>query len=99
VAEGLTFLGLQAMLDPPRLEAIQSVASCRAAGIRVKMITGDHIGTAVAIAGQIGLVGANETLTALDGRALSEIRITNSPPWRKKPQCLPALRQNRSCAW
>jgi len=84
VAEGLTFLGLQAMLDPPRLEAIQSVASCRAAGIRVKMITGDHVGTAVAIAGQIGLVGANETLTALDGRALSEIPDHEFPAMAEK---------------
>ncbi len=52
---GLTFLGLQGMIDPPRQEAVAAVAVCRRAGIRVKMITGDHPATAVAIAGQIGL--------------------------------------------
>ena len=46
VAGGLTFLGLQGKLDPPRPEAIRAVAKCRAAGIRVKMITGDHVLTA-----------------------------------------------------
>ncbi|TGG93331.1 cation-transporting P-type ATPase [Natronospirillum operosum] len=51
----LTFLGLQAMIDPPREEAIQAVATCQKAGIDVKMITGDHALTARAIAGQIGI--------------------------------------------
>ena len=55
VAEGLTFLGLQGMMDPPRPEAIISVQQCQRAGIAVKMITGDHLITARAIAGQIGL--------------------------------------------
>ncbi len=73
VSTGLTFLGLQAMIDPPRPEAIQAVADCRRAGIRVKMITGDHIGTAVAIARQIGLTDPDEPLHALDGRALAEL--------------------------
>ena len=45
---GLTFLGLVGLIDPPRPEAIAAVAECRAAGIRVKMITGDHAGTAAA---------------------------------------------------
>ncbi len=57
VAEGLVFLGLQAMIDPPRPEAIAAVAACHAAGITVKMITGDHGVTATAIARQIGLTG------------------------------------------
>ncbi|MFZ9937434.1 MAG: cation-translocating P-type ATPase, partial [Luteolibacter sp.] len=39
---GLTFLGLQGMIDPPRKEVIQAVADCRRAGINLKMITGDH---------------------------------------------------------
>jgi cation-transporting ATPase F len=47
---GLTFAGIQGMLDPPRPEAIRAVADCRRAGIRVKMITGDHARTAASIA-------------------------------------------------
>jgi cation-transporting P-type ATPase F len=56
VDSGMVFLGLQAMIDPPRREAIESVAACRKAGISVKMITGDHELTAYAIARQIGIV-------------------------------------------
>ena len=55
VATNLDFLGLQGMLDPPRPEAIRAVAACQAAGIRVKMITGDHLDTARAIARQMGI--------------------------------------------
>jgi len=55
VERGLTFLGLQAMIDPPRAEAIVAVAACHAAGIDVKMITGDHLVTAAAIAADMGI--------------------------------------------
>lgn len=55
VESGLVFLGLQAMIDPPRQEAIQAVAACQEAGIDVKMITGDHVITAMAISEVIGL--------------------------------------------
>lgn len=55
LAEGLTFLGLQGMIDPPRPEAITAVEACKAAGVRVKMITGDHAATASAIAARLGL--------------------------------------------
>jgi len=55
VASGLTFLGLQGMIDPPRPEVIAAVQRCQEAGIAVKMITGDHTVTARAIAAQIGL--------------------------------------------
>jgi len=58
--EGMTFLGLQGMIDPPRAEAIAAVAKCQTAGIRVKMITGDHALTAAAIAKQIGIGGGPE---------------------------------------
>jgi cation-transporting ATPase F len=51
----MTFTGLQAMLDPPRAAATAAVAACRSAGIAVKMITGDHVGTASAIAQNVGL--------------------------------------------
>ena len=62
----LQFLGLVGLIDPPRAEAIAAVAECREAGIRVKMITGDHAGTATAIARQIGLVNAQQVLTGAD---------------------------------
>ncbi len=51
----LRFLGLQAMQDPPRAEAISAVARCREAGIEVKMMTGDHAVTAAAVAAEFGL--------------------------------------------
>jgi cation-transporting P-type ATPase F len=53
--QGLVFLGLQGMIDPPRPEAIHAIESCKSAGIQVKMITGDHAKTAAAIAQQMGL--------------------------------------------
>ncbi len=71
VAGGLVFLGLQAMIDPPRPEAITAVAACRAAGIAVKMITGDHGVTAAAIARQIGL--SDDDPLVLTGRDLEEL--------------------------
>jgi Ca2+-transporting ATPase len=77
VAEGLTFLGLQGMIDPPRQEAVAAVAACQHAGIRVKMITGDHAGTASAIASQIGLRSAGPA--ALTGAQLSAIPDADLP--------------------
>ncbi|MFO7570382.1 MAG: HAD-IC family P-type ATPase, partial [Smithellaceae bacterium] len=52
---GLTFVGLQGMIDPPRTEAIAAVSVCHNAGIDVKMITGDHAITATEIARQLGI--------------------------------------------
>ncbi len=67
VAGGLLFLGLQAMIDPPREEVIRAVARCRKAGIQVKMITGDHALTARAIATQIGLAKGPDARIAGEG--------------------------------
>jgi Ca2+-transporting ATPase len=65
ISEGLTFLGIQGMLDPPRQEAIQAVRVSQEAGIQVKMITGDHPLTARAIAEQVGISQAGAVLTGL----------------------------------
>ncbi len=56
----LALTGLQAMLDPPRVAASSAVAACHTAGIAVKMITGDHGGTASAIAMKVGLLDEGE---------------------------------------
>jgi cation-transporting P-type ATPase F len=72
----LEFLGLQAMMDPPRTEAVTSVRNCHRAGIRVKMITGDNLITARAIAAEIGLGGAGVTadqLCAFTGKDLAAL--------------------------
>ncbi|WP_374261021.1 HAD-IC family P-type ATPase [Zoogloea sp.] len=71
LAGGLCFLGLQAMLDPPRQAAIRAVRACAAAGVAVKMITGDHADTARAIACQLGLAAADDRV--LTGRALAAL--------------------------
>ncbi|MBX9944167.1 MAG: HAD-IC family P-type ATPase [Reyranella sp.] len=71
----LCFLGLVGLIDPPRPEAIAAVAECRAAGIRVKMITGDHAGTAAAIAAQIGLQNSARVLTGADLDKLDEAQL------------------------
>ncbi len=66
VEQGLTFLGLVAMMDPPHREVPEAIRTCRKAGIRVVMITGDHPLTALAIARKIGL--APESLVTEPGR-------------------------------
>jgi P-type Ca2+ transporter type 2C len=65
VEQGLVFVGLWGLVDPPRPEAIQAVADAQGAGIRVVMITGDHAVTAEAIARQAGIIGdgRNDVLT------------------------------------
>ena len=81
VAEGLTFLGVQGMIDPPRDAAVAAVRNFGTAGIAVKMITGDHLVTARAIAGQIGLKGIEEDgkVVAISGSDLEKISDADLP--------------------
>ncbi|MBC7323032.1 MAG: calcium-translocating P-type ATPase, PMCA-type, partial [Acetomicrobium sp.] len=68
----LAFLGVVGIMDPPREEVKEAVASCRDAGIHVIMVTGDHVTTAVAIAKEVGIMD-DHGLEALDGRQISEM--------------------------
>jgi calcium-translocating P-type ATPase len=73
---GLTFLGLVGLIDPPRAEAVDAVAECRAAGIGVKMITGDHAGTARAIAKSVGLEHTDKVLTGADLEEMDDASLS-----------------------
>ena len=68
IEENLVFLGITGLEDPPRHEVKEAIINCRTAGIVVKMITGDHRETALAIANQIGLKG-----DILDGFEIDEL--------------------------
>jgi magnesium-transporting ATPase (P-type) len=74
---GLALLGLFGIIDPPREEAIAAVAQCHAAGIRVKMITGDHADTARAIGAALGIGRSRPTLTG------AEIELTGEEELRR----------------
>ena len=74
----LTLIGLIGLIDPPRAEAIAAVAECHAAGIRVKMITGDHAATARAIAGMIGLENHERVLTGSDVEAMDDAALADA---------------------
>lgn len=71
IENNLTFLGLVALIDPPRPEAEQAVADCQRAGITAVMITGDHPGTAMAIAKRLGIASNKQQM--LTGKALSDL--------------------------
>jgi len=72
VKNDLTLLGMFGLIDPPREEAIEAVQACDQAGIRVKMITGDHGATARAIAKQLKLVNADDVLTGQEIEAMND---------------------------
>ncbi|PLT34268.1 calcium-translocating P-type ATPase, SERCA-type [Bacillus sp. V5-8f] len=71
--KGLTFIGLQGMIDPPRPEVQGAVKECREAGIKTVMITGDHVSTAKAIAKQLGILRGNDKV--LEGKTLSDMSV------------------------
>jgi magnesium-transporting ATPase (P-type) len=70
--DGLVFLGLVGIVDPPRPEAIEAIATCRQAGIIVKMITGDHAGTASAIGREMGIGDGRTAISGIELEAASD---------------------------
>jgi magnesium-transporting ATPase (P-type) len=68
----MEFMGLVGIIDPPRPEAIEAIAACRQAGIRVKMITGDHAGTATAIGREMGITENPKAVTGTELEAASD---------------------------
>jgi potassium/sodium efflux P-type ATPase len=81
--DGFTLLGLQGMIDPPRSEAIAAIQACHAAGITVKMITGDHKETAQAIGAQLNILTDDKAVTGAQLAGMSDeqlrqvVRTTN----------------------
>jgi magnesium-transporting ATPase (P-type) len=69
----LVFLGLVGIIDPPRPEAIDAIKACHAAGIQVKMITGDHAGTAKAIGREMGIGDGAHAVTGAELEKASDI--------------------------
>ncbi len=72
VESGMTFLGLFGMIDPPRPEAIESIKTCKEAGISVKMITGDHLITAQAIGEELGIGNGSKAISGRDIEEMSD---------------------------
>ncbi|RSU79496.1 cation-transporting P-type ATPase [Sphingomonas sp. S-NIH.Pt3_0716] len=72
---GVELLGLMGFIDPPRDEARQAIAQCRSAGIAVKMITGDHVGTAIAIARQLALDDDPQAMSGAEVEALDDAAL------------------------
>jgi magnesium-transporting ATPase (P-type) len=69
-ADGFTLLGLVGIIDPPRPETIEAISACLKAGIRVKMITGDHPATALAVGAQLGI---SNTVSVITGPVLDQM--------------------------
>ncbi|WP_341769703.1 HAD-IC family P-type ATPase [Agromyces protaetiae] len=73
IETGLELIGLVGIVDPPRPEAIDAIAICKSAGIRVKMITGDHAGTALAIGREMGIAApGTKVLTGAELEAMDD---------------------------
>ncbi|MBA3058338.1 MAG: HAD-IC family P-type ATPase [Gammaproteobacteria bacterium] len=90
ITRRFTLLGLVGLIDPPREEAIHAVAECQRAGVRVKMITGDHAITAAAIGRQLGLSAdgalTGEAVESAGDQALQRIALETDVFARASPE-------------
>jgi len=80
--QGMTFLGLAGMIDPPRPEAAAAVRICREAGIRVRMITGDHPLTAGAVAREVGILDGGDVVTGLQLEEAGDAELARDVEWQ-----------------
>ena len=78
LSEGLIFLGIAGMMDPPRPEAIAAIGACQQAGIRVKMITGDHPQTAMSIGGMLGIHNSTHAVTGYELEQMDEAELAEA---------------------
>lgn len=83
IEQGLIFVGLIGMIDPPRIEVKEAVKACREAGIKAVMVTGDHVVTATAIAQQLGIMKDGEK--AITGEELN--RLSNEQLSKEIKNC------------
>lgn len=89
--DGLIFLGIAGMMDPPRPEAIDAIGACQQAGIRIKMITGDHPQTAMSIGAMLGIHNSTHAVTGdelekMDDAGLAEAAVTYDIFARTSPE-------------
>ena len=102
IEDGMVFLGLQGMLDPPREEVAEAIADCRAAGVRTVLATGDNLTTARAVGEQIGLdpdgarTGSDVTDCSDDelGRTIEDVDVFARVEPEHKVRILTALQEN-----
>lgn len=78
LSHGLIFLGIAGMMDPPRPEAIDAINACQQAGIRVKMITGDHPQTAMSIGQMLGITNSEQAVTGYQLEKMDDAELAEA---------------------
>ncbi|MCR2795547.1 cation-transporting P-type ATPase [Enterobacter kobei] len=78
LSHGLIFLGIAGMMDPPRPEAIDAINACQQAGIRVKMITGDHPQTAMSIGQMLGITNSEQAVTGYQLEKMNDAELADA---------------------
>ena len=78
LSHGLIFLGIAGMMDPPRPEAIDAINACQQAGVRVKMITGDHPQTAMSIGQMLGITNSEQAVTGYQLEKMDDAELADA---------------------